>query len=213
MSLPSARRAVRRPQARGLATRARLLAAAEELFTRRGFDGTSIGDVAERAGVGVGTVYHHFPDKRAMLLELVEDWGDRMAAQRRSELELERFLSGDLRQAFHRWLERAHRRLRKQPSLYLVVLGLAARDPEVAERYRRIEQLLLGRWRELIEFGQRRGLMRASLDAASAAFLMNNAVEVAATQLLVRGVAEPDPERVVAELGDMMCRYLLEEER
>ena len=205
------RRGVRRSQARGRATRARLLAAAEELFTRRGYDGTSIGDVAERAGVGVGTVYHHFPDKRAMLLCLIDDWGDRIASERRSELELERFLSGDLRESFHRWLRRSYERLKKQPSLYLVVLGLASRDPEVAERHRRIEQLVLGRWRELIEFGQKQGLLRADLDAAAAAFLMNNAIDVAATQLLVRGLADPDPDRVVRELGDMICRYLLDE--
>ncbi len=200
---------VRRTQARGRVTRSKLLAAAEDLFTRQGYDGTAIGDVAEKAGVGVGTVYHHFPDKRAMLLQLIDEWGDRIAAQRRTELELERFLSGDVREAFRRWLETAYERLKKQPSLYLVVLGLASRDPEVRDRYRRIEQLLLGRWRELIEFGQKRGLMRSDLDAASAAFLMNNAIEVAATQLLVRGLAEPDPGRVVEELGDMICHYLL----
>ena len=60
---------VRRPQARGRATRARLLEAAEKLFTRQGYEGSSIGDVALGAGEGVGTVYHHFPDKRALLLE------------------------------------------------------------------------------------------------------------------------------------------------
>jgi AcrR family transcriptional regulator len=199
----------RRRQARGLATRARLLDAAEDLFARQGFDGASIGDVAERAGVGVGTVYHHFPDKRAILLQLIEGWGDRIEAQASSEEELERFLGGDPREALGRWLRRSYERLRANPSLYVVVLSVAGRDEEVAERYRRIERLSASRFRELVEFGQRRGLMRRSIDAASAAFLVNNAIDVAATQVFVRGVRDPDPDRVVGELHDMICRYIL----
>ena len=60
-----ARRAVeaeparRRPQARGVATRARLLRAAEELFGRHGYEATSMTKVAEAAGVAVGGLCHH----------------------------------------------------------------------------------------------------------------------------------------------------------
>jgi AcrR family transcriptional regulator len=203
----------RRPQARGRVTRARLLAAAEELFTRRGYAGTGVSDIAERAGIGVGTVYHHFADKRAILLDLIDDWGDRLAARRRSELDLERFMGDDARQAIRHWLRRSYERLRKEPSLYLVVLALAERDPEVRSRYQRIEQMGALRIRELVEFGQRRGLMRRQLDGASAAFLCQAAIDMAATQLLVREVTDPDPDRVLEELTDMLCRYLLEDPR
>lgn len=204
-------REARRPQARGRATRARLLGAAEDLFTRQGYDGTSIGDVAERAGVGVGTVYHHFSDKRAILLELIDDWGDRLAAERRGEPDLARFLGANARDALGSYFRAAYDRLRKKPSLYLVALALAGRDAEVARRYERIEQMGIQRLRELIEYGQRRGIMRAEIDADSAAFLVHNAIDVAATQVLVRGVAKPDPDRIVQGLTDMICRYLLED--
>ena len=194
-------------------TRARVLAAAQFLFTRHGYEGTSIGEVALRAGVGVGTVYHHFADKRAVLLELIEDWGDRIAARRRSELDFERFLGDDPRSAIRHWLRRTHERLRKEPSLYLVVLALADRDPEVRRRYQRIEQVQIERIRELIEFAQRRGLVRSAVGAASAAFLCHHAIDLTATQLLVREVSDPDPDRVLEELTDMICRYLMEEAR
>jgi len=203
----------RGPQARGRVTRARILRAAEERFTRGGYDGSSVGDVARTAGVGVGTVYHHFPDKRSMLLELVEDWGERVAARRRSELEMERFVGDAPRASIARWLGKTYERLRAEPSLYVVVLALADRDPEVRRRYQRIEQSHIERVRELIAFGQRRGVMRASLDAASAAFLIHHAIDTAATQLLVREVEDPAPERVLGELVDMICRYILEESR
>ncbi|MFQ6029128.1 MAG: hypothetical protein ACE5Q6_16740, partial [Dehalococcoidia bacterium] len=50
--------------------------------------------------------------------------------------------------------------------------------------------------RDLIEFGQRRGLMRETVDSASAAFLIHHAIDMAATQLLVREVSDPAPSRL-----------------
>ena len=194
-------------------TRARVLRAAEQLFTRRGYAETSVSDIARRAGVGVGTLYHHFPDKRAILLDLIDDWGDRAAAQRRTDFHHARFLGDDPRAGFATWLRAAYERLRKQPSLYLVVLALADRDEEVRRRYQRIERVAVERLRDLLEFGQRRGLMRSSVDAASAAFLIHHAIDMAATQLLVREISEPAPDRVLEELTDMICRYVLEESR
>jgi TetR/AcrR family transcriptional repressor of nem operon len=198
-------------QPRGRATRQKLLDAAEYLFTRAGYDGTSIGDVARRAGVGVGTLYHHFADKRAMLLELIERWGDRFAGQQRSDLEFATFLGHDARAAIANWLERAHARLSARPSLYLVVLGMVARDPEVHARYHRIEQLAVARLTALIEFGQRRGLFRAELDAQSAAFLIHHSLDMAVLQLLLRQHTDLPPLHVRDELAQMICRYLIEE--
>jgi AcrR family transcriptional regulator len=198
-------------QARGLATRARLLDAAEALFTRLGYDGTAIGDVAGQAGVGVGTLYHHFTDKRALLLELIDRWGDRIATQRRSDLDFEVFLGAEPRLAIEGWLHRAYARLRDRPSVYLVVLGLAGRDAEVRQRYDRIEQLAVERLTALIEFGQRRGLMRRGLDAQAAAFLVHHSLDMAVVQLLLREHASPAPSQVLRELTDLICRYILEE--
>jgi AcrR family transcriptional regulator len=203
----------RGPQPRGRATRAKLLQAAEELFTRLGYDGTSMGDVAKRAGVGVGTLYHHFADKRAMLLELIDCFGDRLAAQQRTDLDFAAFLGADPRAAFSTWLRKAHARLRARPSLYLVVLGVAGRDDEVRARYQRVEQVAVERLTALIEFGQRHGLMRAGVDAQTAAFLIHHSLDMAVVQLLLRQHSAPDPERVLTELTDLICRYVLEEKR
>jgi AcrR family transcriptional regulator len=52
--------------------RERILAAARELFASSRPE-VQIDDVARRAGVGVGTVYRHFPDKEALMGELVRE--------------------------------------------------------------------------------------------------------------------------------------------
>ena len=50
--------------------RERILASARAAFAESGAD-AQIDDVARHAGVGVGTIYRHFPTKQALLTELV----------------------------------------------------------------------------------------------------------------------------------------------
>jgi AcrR family transcriptional regulator len=50
----------------------RLLACAHEAFTERGVD-ASLEDIARRAGVGIGTLYRHFPTREALLASLLSD--------------------------------------------------------------------------------------------------------------------------------------------
>src|SRR4051812_28011489 len=57
--------------------RARILAAAAEVFAERGLD-VSLDDIAAAAGVGVGTVYRRFPDKDSLIDALFEDKIDQM---------------------------------------------------------------------------------------------------------------------------------------
>ncbi|ONI74626.1 TetR family transcriptional regulator [Actinosynnema sp. ALI-1.44] len=50
----------------------RLLAEAEESFRTRGID-ASLEDIARNAGVGIGTLYRHFPTREALLEALLHD--------------------------------------------------------------------------------------------------------------------------------------------
>ena len=51
-------------------TRARILTAAKHLFARKGFSGASTRDLAQAARVAEGTIFRHFPNKKAILIEL-----------------------------------------------------------------------------------------------------------------------------------------------
>lgn len=51
--------------------RMRILAAAEEVFAEHGQSGTTE-DIADRAGVAVGTVFRHFPTKQALLQSIMK---------------------------------------------------------------------------------------------------------------------------------------------
>lgn len=51
-------------------TRTRILDAARRLFASQGFDGTTTRDLAQAAGVAEGTLFRHFSNKKAILVEV-----------------------------------------------------------------------------------------------------------------------------------------------
>lgn len=58
--------------AQGAAARQRLYDTAIELIGERGFDATTLRDVASRANVSVGLLYRYFPSKQAIVLALYD---------------------------------------------------------------------------------------------------------------------------------------------
>ncbi len=60
--------------------RRKLLDAALRVFAARGYDGTSVPEVAKAAEVAVGSVYHYFRDKEALVNEVYRDAKTRLRA-------------------------------------------------------------------------------------------------------------------------------------
>lgn len=60
----------RQPRADSVRNRTRILEAAEEVFGSEGLS-VPIDEIARRAGVGVGTIYRHFPTKEALFEAIV----------------------------------------------------------------------------------------------------------------------------------------------
>jgi len=49
-----------------------ILDAADELFSQKGFDGTSTNDILEKVGIARGTLYYHFKSKEGIMDALIE---------------------------------------------------------------------------------------------------------------------------------------------
>jgi AcrR family transcriptional regulator len=62
-----------------VATRDRILDGALEVFARKGYHGASVDDIVRASGTSKGAVYHHFPNKEAVFLALVDDFAARLA--------------------------------------------------------------------------------------------------------------------------------------
>ena len=64
-----------RPTQAETETRTRILKSALKLFARNGYDGTTTHALAEHAGVAEGTLFRHFANKKAILVEIAtEGW-------------------------------------------------------------------------------------------------------------------------------------------
>jgi AcrR family transcriptional regulator len=62
-------------------TRSRLLQAAEECFSRDGYDNTSVATICKHAGVSKGAFYHHFTTKHEVFMALLNYWLGGLAGQ------------------------------------------------------------------------------------------------------------------------------------
>ncbi|MDA8132291.1 MAG: TetR/AcrR family transcriptional regulator [Elusimicrobia bacterium] len=58
----------------GTANLDRILSAASDLFTRKGFNGTSTRDIAAEAGVSLGNIYNYFGTKEEIFVSLLEKY-------------------------------------------------------------------------------------------------------------------------------------------
>src|SRR4051812_15177757 len=70
--MPRARASLSREEKKAM-TRSKLLDAAAAVFARRGFNGASLDDVAEEAGLTKGAVYSNFASKDDLIATLLEE--------------------------------------------------------------------------------------------------------------------------------------------
>lgn len=61
-------------------TRAAIRDVALELFSTRGYEQTSLREIAERVGLSKASLYYHYPSKQALLLDLIQPLLDRWRA-------------------------------------------------------------------------------------------------------------------------------------
>jgi len=119
-----------------LGSRDVILDAATTLFLRNGYLGTSMDDIAARAGVSKQTVYTHFADKEQLFTDLVLGNIERVEAFVQTMtrlLEDTTDLEGDLRELARRYVS-----VVIQPQvvqLRRLVIGEAGRFPDLARTY------------------------------------------------------------------------------
>lgn len=66
---------------KGMRTRNKIFESAIELINDKGYEATSMKDICELSGVGIGTIYHYFDSKPDLLNELVMDETKQIAEQ------------------------------------------------------------------------------------------------------------------------------------
>ncbi|HKA49882.1 MAG TPA: TetR/AcrR family transcriptional regulator [Candidatus Dormibacteraeota bacterium] len=169
MSTGAGGKTVRKDSARN---RARLVAAAREVFADRGF-GATLDDIARHAGVGTGTAYRHFPNKQAIAAVVLADATQQIATDAR-----------DARAVADPWLalvtffERTAARQSADRGLFQTLTGQG--DPEEQAR---IWPEIVSSVTDLFERAKQAGVIRADAapqDVAAIFAMLGAAYEMSA---------------------------------
>jgi AcrR family transcriptional regulator len=133
----------------------RLLAAAGAAFAERGADDVSLEEIARRAGVGIGTLYRHFPTRQALLEAVYRDQVDALGA-RAAEL----IRADSPAAALAEWVAALVTFGKAKRSLTTALLESLAKDSELLSTSR---DVLRSATDALLERAQRAGAARAGV--------------------------------------------------
>jgi AcrR family transcriptional regulator len=195
-------------QARSRRTRERILAAAVAAFEAGGYDETTTAAIAARAGVGVGTLYAWFPDKRALLLEILGGTVNAISEHVVQELVPEKWRDDDPRRQLRAVIEAVFGAREFSPGIQRILWERFFKDPEFRAAVQRIESRVRTAIEALLAVLAAEGRIRA-LDPHAAAFIIHTSVEWTASRLVLGDGGMPT-EVAVDAMTDMVARFLFD---
>ena len=169
-----------------------IITAAFDCFAEKGYHATGIADIAARLGIGHGTFYRYFENKRDIVDHVITDLMDRMFATLVNEnapnavdtLE-------DYRAQTARIGEALGRVLLEDPRIpRMVLLEAAGIDAAMADRILGFYEMAADLTAGYLEHGVRIGYLRADLDVPGTARAINGMILGSA----LAGVTNPDPD-------------------
>jgi AcrR family transcriptional regulator len=178
--------------ARGAKTRARLLEAAEHVFSEHGYHEASVVKITEAAGVGQGTFYLYFASKQEIFDELVVDLNRRVRhamkeASSRGTTRLESELLGF--EAYFAFTS-------EHPALYRIIRQAEFVSPRMLRHhYERLSEGYVEALRDAVARGEVR-----SRDPEVLAWALMGAGELIGMRWILWGDARAMPRRVYEEL-------------
>jgi AcrR family transcriptional regulator len=202
--MPSADRRLdprRKPrQVRAELTRERILNAAAHVFAEHGYAAGTTNRIAERARVSIGSLYQYFPNKDAILAELLVRHVDRGTWTHADQLDLS---AGTLEAAVRVLVRDAIDNHRDDPQLLRIMIEEAPMSQDLLDAIDRHGKLRVGQVRDLLA---RHPDVRVR-DLDTAAELIVFTVEINTHKLMADPRAIP-VETFESELVDMVTRYL-----
>jgi AcrR family transcriptional regulator len=180
--------------------RARIYETARQLFLERGFEATTVAEIAEAADVAQGTFFNHFSSKQDVLAEITSEVSDHLHGMVDEQLArpvstLERIAGFSDSVAEQLIQTRALAR-----DVVLELMRTGARPGEAYPYLSGVYEPFTAVVRE----GQRRGEVRGDLDAAFLAEIVVGALNVSVTHWLV------DPDYPLEERMRQTAAFLTE---
>jgi len=127
-----------------------LIEAATELFAAHGYDAVGTPEIAQRAGVSVGTFYRYFDDKHEVYLEISRRMMVTAYAETIEGLTPARFVGLARRETISETIALLFEHVLSRPQLSRSFMEMSLRDPQVGELRRAFEDVSVRRLTALI---------------------------------------------------------------
>lgn len=197
-------------QKRGVETKKKIIEAAEDLFAEKGYYKTNALEIAARAGVATGSFYAYFNNKKEVLIEIIRNF---YAATTEKVLNAYNIQVRDNttdnyregKKLIHYMIRALYEAHTVKPSLHRELLAMALMDREIEDISREEDRKVIAAMTSL--FNEYKKYIRVK-DPEATAILLHRVGDEIIHHIRIRG-ADIDGKRLLAELEDMVCRYLL----
>jgi AcrR family transcriptional regulator len=181
-----------RAERRKLELRREIIEAAFACFTAQGYHATGIADIAARLGIGHGTFYRYFENKRDIVEHVITDLIDRIAATLTAENAPDAVDTlDDYRVQSARIGEALGRILLEDPRIpRMLLLEAPGIDTAMGQRILDFFELSAELTAGYLEHGVKLGYLRADLDIEGTARAINGMILGSA----LAAVSNPDPD-------------------
>lgn len=181
--------------------------AAVACFEERGYEETTTAEIARRARIAVGTFYLYFPDKRAILLELLDGTVNDIAHYVVQNLRPEAWQhAADARASVRALIDALFHTRTINPGLQRILWERYFKDPQFRAAVQAIEQRIRAAMLQLFAALNAQGRVRVT-DLSAAAFVVYTAIEWTASRLVL-GEGGTQIEPAVEAASDMVSRFL-----
>jgi TetR/AcrR family fatty acid metabolism transcriptional regulator len=182
-----------------------ILRAAVEVFSKKGFHGCRIADVAREAGVAYGLVYHYFKDKDELLESVFESGWAGFLGRVQAEIEKDVHIAARIRGIVHVAFD-AYKKDHRGVKVLILEVGRSPAGGAV-NRGGAFTQVVLGA-AEMFREAQRRGEVPAHLDASLAAVLLFGAIEMGLTAFVL-GILDRRDEAAIERAANQVAETFL----
>ena len=188
-----------------LGSSAKILAAARKLFAQKGFENTSVDELAEEAQVAKGTIYVHFSGKDEILFAVIKQSLDEM---RKTITELINNKQPFL-ERFHRYIREVLRLFENNKDIFRIITTekvklmqegcLADKKTLLIEEHRKANLILA----EFLEQGMKEKVVK-QVDAGEAALVLQAIIQSFVFQWFISGFS-----MAILDKADVIADYFL----
>jgi AcrR family transcriptional regulator len=140
-----------------------IMEAAEQLFSQKGFDGTSVRDIAETANVNLAMISYYFGSKEKLMEALFKHKGDHFRVQLENLIQDEKLSSI---QKVEKFIDDFIERILKKQHFHKIMVREQVSDSNsaIVQRIYQLKEANMALIRQLIQQGQKKGDFNKNID-------------------------------------------------